>query len=117
MSLDIKEVIQLAREQFKALLPDLAIWPIEAVQGMGGVIREAEPSIPFCKKDADIIRLEEIEKEGENWAVTFSVPNPNYSPDALLEGIRSARNLARVAKVVVVDGSEGKLIALRERAA
>jgi hypothetical protein len=92
MSLDIKEVIQIARAQFKELLPDLSI-------------------------EVTDVRLEEIEKEGENWAVTFSVPNPNYSTGALLEGIRSARNLARIAKVVVVDGSEGKLVALRERAA
>jgi hypothetical protein len=117
MSLDIREVIQVARAQFKELLPDLAIWPIEAVQGMGGIGTETEPTTPFVKKDADIIRLEEIEREGENWAITFSVPNPSYSPDALLAGIRSARNLARIAKVIVVDGSEGKLVALRERAA
>jgi hypothetical protein len=58
-----------------------------------------------------------LEKEGENWAITLSIPNPSYSPDALLAGIRSARNLARIAKVVVIDGSEGKLVALRERAA
>jgi hypothetical protein len=116
MSLEIKEVIQIARAQFKELLPELALWPIEAVQGMGGV-GHAEPHVPFHERDAEVIRLEEIEREGENWAVTFSVPNPIYSPDALLAGIRSARNLARVAKVVVVDGSEGKLVALRERAA
>ena len=116
MSLDIKEVIQIAREQFKALLPDLALWPTAGVQGMGGV-SHAEPHLPFHVRDAEVIRLEELEKEGENWAVTFSVPNPTYNPGALLEGIRSARNLARIAKVVVVDGSDGKLVALKERAA
>jgi hypothetical protein len=117
MSLDIKEVIQIARAQFKELLPELAIWPIAAAQGMGGVVSEAEPSLPFYKKDAEVIRLEEIEREGKNWAITFSVPNPRYSPDALLAGIRSARNLARIAKVVVVDDSDGKLVALRDKAA
>jgi hypothetical protein len=117
MSLDIKEVIQVARAQFKELLPDLAIWPMVAAQSMGGDAREAEPSIPFCKKDADIIRLEEIERDGDNWAITFSVANPSYNPNSLLGGIRNARNQARIAKIIVVDGSEGKLIALRERAA
>jgi hypothetical protein len=92
MSLDIKEVIQIARVQFKELLPDLSI-------------------------EATDVRVEEIEKEGENWAITFSVPNPSYNPDALLTGIRNARMLARIAKVVVVDGSEGRFLALRERAA
>jgi hypothetical protein len=58
-----------------------------------------------------------LEKEGVNWAITLSVPNPDYNPSALLEGIRNARNLARIAKVVVIDGKEGKLVALRERAA
>lgn len=113
MSLDIKEVIQIARAQFKELLPELAI-NIPALPAP----RKGEPS-PRTKKDIleNDIRLEELEKEGENWAVTFSVPNPSYSPDALLAGIRSARNLARIAKVVVIDGSEGKLVALRERAA
>jgi hypothetical protein len=116
MSLDIKEVIQVARAQFKELLPELAIG------STGGTVPESGPIGPTTKKLQEIydqytIRLEEIEKEGENWAITFSVPNPSYSPDALLAGIRSARNLARIAKVVVIDGSEGKLVALRERAA
>ncbi len=92
MSLNIKEVIQIARAQFKELLPDLSI-------------------------ETTDVRLEEIEREGENWAITFSVTNPIVSTDALLAGIRSARNMARIAKVVVVDSSEGKLVALRERAA
>jgi hypothetical protein len=112
MSLEIKEVIQIARAQFQELLPELAITPRTAAVPVpkGPITRQLEAI-------RDDIRLEEIEKEGDNWAVTFSVPNPSFRPDALLEGIRSARNLARVAKVVVVDGSEGKLIALRERAA
>jgi hypothetical protein len=105
MSLDIKEVIQVARAQFIELLPELAIIPPAPIKGVSSPIS--------C---ADDIRLEELEKEGQNWAITLSVPNPSYSPDALLAGIRSARSLARIAKVVVVDGSEGKLVALRERA-
>lgn len=127
MSLGIKEVIQVARAQFVELLPELAILPTK-VPGKGAAFEYPNspppPKGPRTKEleairsqFTDDIRLEEIEKEGENWAVTFSVPNPGYSPDALLAGIRNARNLARIAKVVVVDGSEGKLVALRERAA
>jgi len=118
MSLGIKQVIQIAREQFKELLPDLSIYAIDAPVPTKKRGRDPITRPPLCPSELESdIRLEEIEKEGENWAVTFSVPNPHYSPDALLEGIRSARNLARIAKVIVVDGSEGKLIALRERAA
>jgi hypothetical protein len=116
MSLDIKEVIQIARAQFKELLPELAI------ASTHDTLPKDSFAGPRTKKlleirDQHVIRLEEIEKEGENWAITFSVPNPNFNPNALLEGIRNARNLARVAKVIVVDGEEGKLVALRERAA
>jgi glycerate kinase len=115
VSLQIKEVIQIARAQFKELLPELAIQTTTDVTSpKKGSVAAALKGLSQTTVD---IRLEEIEKEGENWAVTFSVPNPNYSPDALLAGIRSARNLARIAKVIVVDGSEGKLVALRERAA
>jgi hypothetical protein len=118
MSLEIKQVIQIARAQFKELLPELSIFATDVIapkkKGVAAALSGLSNS-PSQNKDD--IRLEEIEREGENWAVTFSVPNPSYSPDALLAGIRSARNLARIAKVVVVDGSEGKLVALRERAA
>jgi hypothetical protein len=118
MSLDIKDVIQLAKAQFKDLLPELSIYAIDAAvpkkkRGTGPITR---PPLSPGEIESDI-RLEEIEKEGEDWAVTFSVPNPNYGPSALLDGIRSARVLARIAKVVVIDGEEGKLLALRERAA
>jgi hypothetical protein len=122
MSLGIKDVIQVARAQFVELLPELAILPTKppapsskAPAFKGSKTKEIEAIRSSQLRDD--IRLEEIEKEGENWAVTFSVPNPGYSPDALLAGIRNARNLARIAKVVVVDGSEGKLVALRDRAA
>lgn len=92
MSLGVKEIIQIAREQFKELLPDLSI-------------------------DATDIRLEEIEREGANWALTFSVPSTNGAT-SLLSGIRiPSMALGRVAKIVVVDGTDGKLVALRQRAA
>ena len=107
MSLEVKQVIEVARTQFRALLPDLAL----------DVNRPPAPKkgIPPPPRITDI-RVEELEKEGENWAVTLSVPNPDFKPGDLLEGIRQARQLARVAKVVVID-SEGNLVALRERAA
>ena len=112
MSLTVKEVIQAARAQFKELLPDLKIYSAPPAPKKGvhstGLIRS------WMESD---IRLEELEREGENWAVTLSVPNPDYNPSALLEGIRNARTLARIAKVIVIDGQEGRLVALRERAA
>jgi hypothetical protein len=93
MSLNVKEVIQIARVQFKELLPELSM-------------------------EATDIRLEEIEREGKNWAITFSVPNPYANTTAaLLSGIHSAKYGGRMAKVVVVDDSDGQLVALRERAA
>jgi hypothetical protein len=92
MSLGVKELIQIAREQFKELLPELSI-------------------------DATDVRLEEIEREGANWAITFSVPNTG-SAVSLLSGVRiPSMALGRVAKIVVVDGTDGKLVALRQRAA
>ena len=110
MSLEIKQVIEIARTQFRALLPDLAL-DINGFQSSPG----PKKGIPPPPRITDI-RVEELEKEGENWAVTLSVPNPDFKPGDLLEGIRQARQLARVAKVVVID-NEGNLVALRERAA
>jgi hypothetical protein len=93
MSLDIKEVIQIARAQFKELMPDLSM-------------------------EGSDVRLEEIERIGKDWAITFSVPNQNFNMGAaLLVGIANARYGARIAKVIVVDGEDGQLVALRERAA
>ena len=112
MSLEVKQVIEIARKQFKELLPELAIFPKPPAPKK----MELPPELKGSWLESSI-RLEELEKEGENWAVTLSVPNPDYNPGALLEGIRNARNLARIAKVIVIDGKEGKLLALRERAA
>jgi|HubBroStandDraft_1064217.scaffolds.fasta_scaffold23532_3 hypothetical protein len=98
MSLGIKEVIQIAREQFRELAPELPIEPQD-------------------------LRLEEIEREGSNWALTFSVPNPNYRPEspfgraAAGMGGYGASSTIRIAKVVVVDGENGQFVALRQRAA
>ncbi len=115
MSLEVKQVIDIARAQFRALLPDLELGlPAPPAPRRSGALSPRTGLEDVRHID---IRLEELEKEGENWAVTLSVPNPDYNPKALLEGIRVARNLARIAKVVVIDGEGGKLIALRERAA
>lgn len=92
MSLGVKEVIQIARAQFQELLPDLSI-------------------------QATDIRLEEIEREGNNWAITFSVLAADHGPSALMGVKASLMSLGRVAKTVVVDGTDGKLMALRQRAA
>lgn len=113
MSLEVKQVIVIAREQFRELLSDLAL-DSKRLPAPPAPKKGIAPPPRFRQID---IRLEELEKEGDNWAVTLSVPNPDYNPSALLDGIRSARNLARIAKVVVVDGEQGKLVALRERAA
>ena len=116
MSLDIKQVVQIARELFVEFLPEL-----EIVSPALQTLQKSETTGPIARELKSIVlqhrvRLEELEKEGENWAVTLSVPNPDFKPGDLLEGIRQARQLARVAKVIVID-SEGNLVALRERAA
>ena len=114
MSLDVKQVIGIAREQFKELLPDLALDSNPVAPAPKKGVRS--PVLEKIFQEGNI-RLEELEKEGGNWAVTLSVPNPNYNSSAFLEGILNARNMARIAKVIVIDGEEGKLVALRERAA
>jgi hypothetical protein len=91
MTLDIKEVIQAARAHFEELLPEYA--------GTASV------------------RLEEIEREGKNnsnWAVTLSVPAPTSND---LVGARGPFGYNRIAKVIVVSGSNGQFVAMRQRAA
>ena len=118
MSLDIKEVIQLAKRQFVELLPDLALAPPSKLPARGKVGVQTKRLVELVLDHrAANIRLEELEREGKNWVVTLSVPNPEFKPGDLLEGIRNARSLARVAKSFVIDGETGNLIALRDRAA
>ena len=83
MSLEVKQVIEIAREQFIQLLPELAL----EIGGHPSSKRMLPP--PPRPKRVDI-RLEELEKERGNWAVTLNVPNPDFNPGALLEGIRTA---------------------------
>lgn len=111
MALTTKEVIQSARVQFKEFLPDLALDRSHAYVPPA----PKKGILPPPRFDPTDIRLEELEREGENWAVTLSVPNPDFKQGDLLEGIRQARSLARVAKVFVIDGVTGNLIALRDR--
>jgi hypothetical protein len=93
MSLGIKDVIRFARAHFVDLLPE------------------------FPAKSDDV-RLEEIERDGSNWAVTFSVPASSYSSmQEVLDLAGDPLRRRRVAKIIVVDGSDGQLVALRQRAA
>jgi hypothetical protein len=118
MGLDVKEIIQLAKRQFVELLPDLALAPPSQLPKRSKVLPKTKGHVDLVlDQRAETIRLEELEKEGENWAVTLSVPNPDFKDGDLLEGIRRARNLARVAKVFIIDGEKGTLVAMRERAA
>ena len=118
MGLDVKEVIQLAKRQFVELLPDLALAPPSQLPQRSKVGPKTKELVDLVlDQRAATVRLEELEKEGTNWAVTLSAPNPDFKNGDLLEGIRQARILARVAKVVVIDGEKGTLVALRERVA
>ena len=88
MALTIQQAIQAARAHFVELMPDVA--------------------------KPEEIRLEEIERVGdEHWAVTLSIPGGSslsgYSANPF--------GLNRIAKVIVVDGADGKFIALKQRAA
>jgi hypothetical protein len=116
MALDVKEVIQLAKRQFVELLPELELAPASQLPLRSKSLKNTKKLVETdLDSRANSIRLEELEKEGKNWAVTLSVPNPDFKPGDLLEGIRRARNLARVAKIFVIDGEAGTLIALRDR--
>ncbi len=85
MALTVKEAIQAARTHFVELFPDA---------------------------DADF-RLEEIERHGEDWAITFSVSGS-------MSGSKFAGSpfgMGRVGKVIVVDGETGEFVSLKQRAA
>lgn len=118
MALEVKEVIQVAKRQFVELLPDLALAPLPAFPAKEKATPGANALAGLAlDSSTTAIRLEELERDGSNWAVTLSAPNPDFKESDLLDGIRRARSLARVAKVIVIDGETGNLIALRERAA
>jgi hypothetical protein len=97
MALDVKEAIVAAREHFLELLPEIV---------KSGEVKEGET------------RLEEIEKDGDNWAVTLSVPVRESSSTFYMKNIGgNSSGFNRFAKVVVVDGYTGKFVALKQRAA
>ncbi|HWG19404.1 MAG TPA: hypothetical protein VG225_02670 [Terracidiphilus sp.] len=88
MPLTVKDAIQAARAHLAELMPDLA-------------------------KPEDI-RLEEIERAGDHdWAITLSIPGGT----SLTGFSANPFGLNRIAKVVVVDGTNGTFVALRQRAA
>lgn len=99
MGLEIREVIGFGRVYLKALLPELNF---EAV-------------------DEREIRMEEIEQDGPNWRITFSFPNPNFKPnpsDWTSNALMASGSLReRIAKIIVVDGVSGDLVALKQREA
>jgi hypothetical protein len=90
MALTVKEAIRAARSHLLELAPEIAV---------------------IAPED---IRLEEIERAGDfDWAITFSIPGGSS-----LNGFSSNPfGFNRVAKVVVVDGSDGKFVSLKQRAA
>jgi hypothetical protein len=94
MSLVIKEIIRTARAHFIDLLPE------------------------FPAKSDDV-RLEEIEREGSNWAVTFGVPasSSNSHQEMIESQLNGPFGRRRIAKIIIVDGNSGQLVARRQRAA
>jgi hypothetical protein len=88
MALSVKEAIQAARAHLAELMPEIA-------------------------KPEDI-RLEEIERTADDdWAITLSVPGGSS-----LNGFSANPfGFNRIAKIVVVDGRDGKFVALKQRAA
>jgi hypothetical protein len=81
MALTAKEAIQAARTHFLEILPE-----------------------------AEEVRLEEIERHGDDWAITFSVPSATFLGSGPF-------GFGRNAKVIVVDGMTGEFVALKQRAA
>jgi hypothetical protein len=99
MSLSLKQAIVAAREHFQVLLPEFA---------KSGEIKEDE------------VRLEEIEKDGENWLVTLSIPyreNSTLGSYLRQTSSESLIGFERLAKIIIVDGKNGNLVALKQHAA
>ncbi|HEV2326539.1 MAG TPA: hypothetical protein VGS10_21550 [Terracidiphilus sp.] len=87
MPLTVHQAIQAARAHLAEIMPDVA--------------------------KPEEIRLEEIERAGEDWAITLSIPGGSS-----LQGFSANPfGLNRIAKVVIVDGTDGTFVALKQRAA
>ncbi len=92
MALTVKEAIETARRHFTELYQH-EIDPVAREQ----------------------IRLEEIERIPtkrvgvDNWAITFSYPVTSMSSGPF--------GFNRIAKIVVVDGGDGRFVSLKQRAA
>ena len=98
-----------------------------------GVLGEMDPALKtysaLAEFEAEDLQgvvtqnLEEIEREGPNWALTCSVPNPSYRPESPFGravagmGRFGASLTIRIAKLVVVVGENRQFVALRQRAA
>lgn len=80
MALAAKEAISAARAHFAELFPDRSG-----------------------------LRLEEIERYGPNWAITFSMNSTGFSV--------SPFGMGREAKTIIISGEDGSFISLKQRAA
>ncbi|MGA2559137.1 MAG: hypothetical protein ABSF17_05615 [Terracidiphilus sp.] len=90
MALTVKEAIRAARSHLLELAPEIAAIKPEDIQ------------------------LEEIERAGDlDWAITFSIPGGS----SLNAFSSNPFGFNRVAKVVIVDGSNGQFVSLKQRAA
>ena len=81
MALTVKEAIEAARAYLADLYPE----------------------------SASSLRMEEIERQGSDWAITLSMSGPTFGAGEF--------GFGRVAKVVVVDGANGSFVSLKQRAA
>jgi hypothetical protein len=90
----------------------MALTVKEAIQAARSHLLELAPEIAVIKPED--IRLEEIERVGDvDWAITFSIPGGTS-----LNGFSSNPfGFNRVAKVVIVDGANGKFVSLKQHAA
>jgi len=66
--------------------------------------------LEFLPEAARSLRLEEIEREGPYWAITFSIGNS----DVLAAG---PFGFGRVAKTISIDAETGEFVSLKQRAA
>ncbi|MGC9222615.1 MAG: hypothetical protein ACP5E2_01745 [Terracidiphilus sp.] len=89
----------------------------EAIHAARTHLQELMPEIASVKPDE--IRLEEIERCGDlDWAITFSLPGSRVTGTSTLGGFPTTPfGFDRIAKVVIVDGSDGKFASLKQRAA
>lgn len=82
----------------------MAITPKQAIAAAHAHLLELFPQA------GDTVRLEEVERDGSDWAITFSMAaGSNFAV--------SAFGMGRVAKVIVVDGETSEFLSLKQRVA